>query len=391
MTNEELKLKLEEAKSTFMVDAEEKYKKLLIKILINKDGRWGPYKHPKYAKRLIKYDLYIVPTSVERLYTASISFDDGAVYVGEGLLSNPSFYYQLNVVIRHELAHNLLMHEMRMMTKLSKPLYTKLRRSASFHDLLNIIMDLEISNRKYTSEDKKIMRHLLVNGEYVTCLVTEDLRKDWAPKSTDDIGATLEEMYDDVDNEIKELKSMLEKALAGNDTELNNYMATKHSEKDDYLPQNELKLFNYVDTTKPSIFTKPLKNSKIYKKLGPDFKALTDNIYEKLEHASEEELLKLQQQVIKMGPIEPGKVADSEVTTPEEKYIAMNVIKLLLNNAVDSSEKQKIIYHRKENSKEYRDAYNEIIKELGKKGQATAEEIAEILSSCSGAKEIVYD
>jgi hypothetical protein len=38
-------------------------------------------------------------------------------------------------------------------------------------------MDDEISNKKYSAEDKSTMRNLMLNGQLIKCLVTEDHRE----------------------------------------------------------------------------------------------------------------------------------------------------------------------------------------------------------------------
>jgi hypothetical protein len=99
----------------FMTSTEKKLKNQLIKLLRD-DGK-GHY-HAKYAERLAKFDVNIVPLKEDPHFTAAISYEHGIVYVGEGFLNDPKTFHQLNVVMRHELAHNLLMHEIRMMKKL---------------------------------------------------------------------------------------------------------------------------------------------------------------------------------------------------------------------------------------------------------------------------------
>jgi hypothetical protein len=157
----------------FMTREERIAKKKLIDLLVKNH-------HVKYAKRLAMFDINIVPLTVKggRNFTAAISFDEGVIYISEGFLQHESLFFQLDVLLRHELAHNLLMHQIRMMEKLGPELTKHFFSSASLHDLLNIIEDLEISNTRYTAADKEIVRKMWLNGRLISGLVTDDIRKE---------------------------------------------------------------------------------------------------------------------------------------------------------------------------------------------------------------------
>lgn len=172
-------MKLTEAeKKEFMTKDEMKWKKRLI-ALLKDDGRG--HHHALFAKRLedfvlkIIYDDAICPT-------ASISFDDGVININHGFLddNNPGIFRQLSVLMRHEMSHNLLMHQVRMVRnfqkKYGKTGETRISLSNSIHELINIIEDYEISNTRYTSEDKDTVRNMWLNGKLIGGLVTEDER-----------------------------------------------------------------------------------------------------------------------------------------------------------------------------------------------------------------------
>lgn len=173
--------KLTEAGATpsVMSDEEVALKKKLIAVLRNKDGIYGRYKHPKYAKRLKDFDLHIVYLDDDPDFTAAISFDTGTVYISEGFLyGGEVIFCQLNFLMRHELLHNLLMHQMRMMIKLNKSVETPWEHyqySGSMHSILNIIEDFEIS-QKYSPEDKVLAVSLKKCGRTVHGLITEEHR-----------------------------------------------------------------------------------------------------------------------------------------------------------------------------------------------------------------------
>jgi hypothetical protein len=171
--------KLSEAeKKEFMTKREQALKKRLIALL--KDDGKG-HKHARYAERLADFDIKIVPLGYEP-ETAAISFDEGLIYINEGFLSDSDTFFQLNVLMRHEMAHNLLMHQIRMarqmQAKYGKSGETRIALSKSLHELNNIIEDFEISNTRYTAEDKLTVRNMYLNGELIGGLVTEDHRED---------------------------------------------------------------------------------------------------------------------------------------------------------------------------------------------------------------------
>jgi len=163
----------------YMTDTEKALKKRLIALLKN-DGRG--HRHAKFAARLADFDVKIVPLG-KQPETAAISFDEGVIYINQGFLLNKDTFFQLNVLMRHELAHYLMQHQIRMIAKLNKK-YGKeatdhIMTSYSLHDLINGIMDFEISNERYTEEDKAVVRNMMLNGRIIGGLVTEDHEPTW--------------------------------------------------------------------------------------------------------------------------------------------------------------------------------------------------------------------
>lgn len=141
---------------SFMSRREHILKKKLI-ALLRDDGRG--HHHAKYAQCLEPFDINIVPLG-QQPETAAISFDNGVIYINEGFLVDPSTFYQLSTIIRHELCHNLLMHQIRMIKHLSDRFpKERLKTSMSLQELFNVLMDFEISNLKYSDDDKQIVRN----------------------------------------------------------------------------------------------------------------------------------------------------------------------------------------------------------------------------------------
>ena len=142
----------------FMTDRERKVKKALCQLLIDKG-------HRKYAERFWKLDFNIIDSKKHPDFTAAISFNEATVFISDGFLgSGQGIFNQLDVLLRHEMAHNLMMHQIRMMYVFKKlhandpdEAYEHIRYSSSLHTILNIIEDFEISNKRYSAADKDIV------------------------------------------------------------------------------------------------------------------------------------------------------------------------------------------------------------------------------------------
>lgn len=82
--------------------------------------------------------------------------------------------------MRHELAHYLMQHQIRMMDKIiskyGKDGGTRISMSQSLHNLLNIIEDFEISNTRYSAADKIVVKNMVLAGREISGLVTENIR-----------------------------------------------------------------------------------------------------------------------------------------------------------------------------------------------------------------------
>lgn len=311
---------LEAKPKEFMNDTEKRLKKKLI-ALLRDDGKG--HRHAKYAERLEKFDIQIVPLKVDPMFTAAISFDRGIILVGEGFLNDPATFYQLNVLLRHELAHNLLMHQIRMAYKLGEEVHSRTSLSQSLHQLQNVIADDEISNRKYSEEDKIIVRNMTLNGKLIGGLVTEDHRKGW-------IKMSVEEMYDQICAEIDEVQKKL---LSGK-----NLMDIAKEKGDDPVSRSILGTYIYSDITSDSMFAGSLKTfiengCKVAgKRLQDSFKIIVENIFSELSEdmPSDDEVKKLLIKVATSSPVEKLDLFSNKkviLYTPEEKYIAVETIK----------------------------------------------------------------
>ena len=259
----------------FMTDRERKTKKALCQLLIEKG-------HRKYAERFWKFDFNIIDSKKHPEFTAAISFDDATVFISDGFLgSGEGVFNQLDVLLRHELAHNLMMHQIRLMYVFKKlhahdpdNAYEHIRYSASLHEILNIIEDFEISNKRYTEADKKIVKTMCLNGKVIGGLVTEDHRA-WDKMS-------LEAMYDELSQELIKINSDIRSNP--------NWAPTKSGYQHDDIDHIKVKgagmISSYGDIMKPSGIRAPIDvfiKSKSFNAYAPIFKKIVTDIYDALK------------------------------------------------------------------------------------------------------------
>lgn len=198
---------LTEGMKHFMTDEEQQVKEDIVRLLIKNN-------HRKYAQKFWELALNLVSAEDEPDFVAAISFNDATVFLSDGFINGgPGVFNQLDTVMRHELAHNLMMHQIRMMHVFKHQhvnddpelAYDQISSSMSLHELLNWIEDFEISNERYSNADKKIARDLELNGTLIHGLVTEDHRSSWVDMSLEDMFTELEtelaEVYDKLKND----------------------------------------------------------------------------------------------------------------------------------------------------------------------------------------------
>ena len=334
---------------SFMSKREQILKKKLIELLRD-DGKG--HHHAKYARCLEPFDINIVPLG-KQPETAAISFDTGTIYINEGFLVDPATFYQLNTIIRHELCHNLLMHQIRMIKHLEDRFPKEhLTTSKSLHNILNILEDFEISNLKYSDYDKNIVRNTWLNGKLISGLVTEDHMANWANKS-------LEDMFDDFSKLVDRdsawyTRPTLKQAVA----ELRQYR-TESTNPTDYDSAED-----FYKSIKQIFGNKPIPD--ILENIFTALKDLNANVQQKDKLVSDT--------LAALGassPVQPTDIINPEtgevcitVYTPEEKLVAQELLK---------------IYGGFDNSKqEYNTWYNELTK-AAKKYNLTEAELADLL------------
>lgn len=282
---------------------------------------------------------------------AAVVAKEGLILVNEGLLTDESTFEQLDILLRHELAHALLQHQFRSCQRVDG--YMELCSSIPLKQLFNIIADAEISNTRYTEADKAKARHIQVNApksayargliadakegvEEVCGIVTEDLRAAWSKLS-------LEEMIDKLEEEINHQI----KVLRG---EMNSYMLTREeADKKDYnINGRVLAAYGaYCDTSSSSCIKTPIKKfveagcrgkvreggttktvawAKPYCDIGAKIYQAISSI--EIDDSVIDSLLDqiANSNVIRKVTLRIGE-ASITLTTPEEKYAASEVVK----------------------------------------------------------------
>lgn len=352
----------------FMTDRERKVKKALCQLLIDRG-------HRKYAERFWKLDFNIVDSKTHPDFTAAISFDEATVFISDGFLgSGQGIFNQLVVLLRHELAHNLMMHQIRLMYIFKKihatdpdEAYEHIRCSASLHDILNYIEDFEISNKRYTAEDKKIVRTMQLNGRVIGGLVTEDHRSTW-------MNMSLEAMFDELSKEIIQVNSDIRSDPNWRPLKDGSYHLI-----DPLKVKSAGLISSYSDYMKPSGIRAPIDifmKTKAFNNYAPVFKTLVSKIYEAFKDFSTEDekqaLLDIVKEISLTDPQEVFDIMHPEsghkvcsLYTPEDKMLASEILKNLGGNI--NYNPLKFNVKKKTNSQDYKNAWNTTIKALDKK------------------------
>lgn len=182
-----------------------------------------------YAKRLKEFTFVVA----DKLHGAYIEVAAMFPETGE-IVINPSFlvdapdgkiFKQLSLVVRHELLHFLLVHEKRFYDHLKKtdPDFERTYRRGSIHELANIAMDWELSERGYDDHDKEVARNLTLNGRVLGGLVLSMDRPELVDKP-------MEELFDILLQERKEAIEQAEAEREKNQAKVNIHRAT-HSQE----------------------------------------------------------------------------------------------------------------------------------------------------------------
>ena len=345
--------------------AERVLQKTLKNMLLN-DGKG--HGHENFAKLLDAFVVKLVDHTKNPNYTAAVSFDTGIIYISDGFL-NRSLTFQLNVLIRHEMAHNILMHQIRMLhifeQKYGKDLGDRISMSKSFHEIMNIIEDLEISNKVYVNNDKDIVRNMILNGRLISGLVTDDIRgpktrkKDWTSLTVEQMYDALSEEIDNIHNDILQTWNWQENI--GEVYENSSDFIEKSVRRELYWQDNTNKPTNFFGKLDKFINDKALYHFKPYddfevnppklcivkySTLPEPYQKIVKSIYDNFEGDiakkngvtfKKDDIRKLIKDIIKCGPLQKFDIVNpiigdvvTTVYTPEEKLIAVDALKTII-------------------------------------------------------------
>ena len=162
--------------------------------------------YPTYARLLNMFDVNLTDDP------GVIGFMEPAK--GRIVLNRGLDIEQVSVIARHEILHEYLTHEMRLLKHLAQSMdldyddlddikIKDLKRDLYSNPNFNVAADYEISNRGYTDADKETVRNIKLNGQILSGLVTEDDHPDWTNLSVED-------MYDRLNDLMKQEQEKME-------------------------------------------------------------------------------------------------------------------------------------------------------------------------------------
>ena len=252
--------------------------------------------------------------------------------------------------------------------------YEHIRYSSSLHTILNIIEDFEISNKRYSAEDKKIVRAMQLNGRVIGGMVTEDHRGwDKLP---------LETMYDELEKDLIRIHSSIRSDpfwQPASKIENNARVFDPIEMTGAGLTDDTKIIAAYRDVMRPSGIKAPIDlfiKTKVFSNWANIYKKLTTAIYDQLKDllspSDKALILDIVNDISVTSPHEKFNVIHPitgevicKLYTPEDKYIANEVLKNLAGNINYDPMKFKV--KRKNNAQEYKDAWNNIINKLDSK------------------------
>ena len=354
----------------YMTAEETATKIALCRLLVDKN-------HRKYAERFYKnYELNIVSSAKFPKFTAAVSTEEATIFISDGFLGNgQGIFNQLDVLLRHELAHELMLHQVRMIAEFKEEhkndrnpdkAVKHIRYSSSLHRMLNIIMDFEISNTRYSMEDKEIVRNMMLNGKVIGGLITEEHR-DWSRMPLEQMYKALREELDQINKDIRSNPNWAP------------IKAGTYSTLDMIKHDGANLIRKYSNITRPSSIRAPLDifiKTKTFSKWADMYQEIVVELYEKLKDLTSDSekasLLDIVEDIAVTGPFEKFEVKHPQsgedictLYTPEDKQIAGDVLKNLAGNINFDPTKFKV--KKKQNTKEYKNAWNKIINKLDSK------------------------
>lgn len=258
---------------------EEEHWKEIIYLMLQNDGKG--HRHAVFAEYIKDFDLYIVNAKDEPRFTASMDSENGIIRVSSGFLTDSvEDVLQISVLLRHELAHHLLSHMIKDKNYLRAKFKAELEQdkeflaqgkdvdteldeimesflvSKSWHDLANVLADLEVADLTYSLEDEHTVKNMTLNGELIGGLLMSTERPDWHSK-------TLEEMYVELEKELAEMhKKILDNWKRNETHEIEQTRVDKFGfiEPDQIKIHAHMNFYAYLNPSKESNFTGSLSD-----------------------------------------------------------------------------------------------------------------------------------
>lgn len=315
------------------------------------DGDAKRYEY--YADLIEHFKIMFVDAEVYPNFTASVSFDSNpkTIRLSTGFIlpvdENERMLAQLSVLLRHEMAHALMKHQMRAsneyIARFGDEGEKRIMKSPSLMDLNNIVADFEISNRRYTAEDKKIVQNMKMGNRIIGGLVTEEFRSDWQTLSLEEMDRLLEQY-------IKDQHYLMLYMIENND---DYYLKYDDNAKLLRLANQNPTLYSYVKAVDPKVKTNIANLDTLLKDANqgkwPEIYAnlITTVIPEILKYKdnlTEKALTYCIKAIGQTAPLEKTYFTNPvdgsivyELYTPEEKLLAIDILKCAIDdlNAFD--------------------------------------------------------
>lgn len=367
-----------------MTRRERLVRKAIAQLLIKKG-------HVAFARRLYALDLNIVPLKYVHYIggVAAINFDEATVYISEAFLDfglDSPIFDQLDTIMRHELAHNIMMHQIRLLRILKSHFkndeqVNKLKISCSFHELANTLEDFEISNTRYTEEDKKVVSMLRINNEIIPGLITEEHRQAW-------LNMSLEQMYHELVQEITQIESDIRanpKWVPSRDDDPNTPDQIKTGVAMAYARYSDPINPRFIKCSRSKL-SKFLDSEELQKAVPDELIAVAKKVYTAFKDSAEDEsnaqkIIEKIQEISISSILKPVDLIDFKgeaitLYSPEEKMLASDVLKILVDT-IGRQPKLKVKITKTTTDPDYKTAWNGTIGALDK---SSDEDLLELLA-----------
>ena len=192
-----------------------------------------------YAERL--KDIKFVIADIyrgSRISVAAMFPKHGEIVINPAMVEPKNFQGQtkkmmdqLSVLVRHELLHFLLVHSKRLSEHMTKkdPEWEKKYRKYSIHELANMAMDWELSEKGYDEDDKKVVRQMTKYNKVIGGLILSDDHPEWINLTFEEI---LDKLIDEREKAISQAKKDLENSQQNRQQKNKNSSSSRNTESE---------------------------------------------------------------------------------------------------------------------------------------------------------------